>query len=158
VQDELDDINAEVKRKHAKAIKSLEVERKKVLAAITAFEKKARPVLRKIEWDLEAEAPDVDGFEWPEPDDGDEDDDPLFDSTRDYVEQVDRYKEHQGKTTGRKTTEMVCTECGETFTTTRKHAKYCSVQCRNKSDYKRHGGAENSKKKREKSKRKTREQ
>jgi hypothetical protein len=31
------------------------------------------------------------------PDDGDEDDEPLFDSTRDYVEQINRYKEHQGK-------------------------------------------------------------
>jgi hypothetical protein len=31
-------------------------------------------------------------YDWPH-----EDDDPLFDSTRDYVEQMDRYKQHQGK-------------------------------------------------------------
>jgi hypothetical protein len=44
-------------------------------------------------------APDVDQIDWPEPREGDEDDDPLFDSTRDYVEQIDRYKEHQDKPT-----------------------------------------------------------
>jgi hypothetical protein len=48
---------------------------------------------------LRDEAPDVDQIDWPEPREGDEDDDPLFDSTRDYVEQIDRYKEHQDKPT-----------------------------------------------------------
>lgn len=51
---------------------------------------------------LEAEAPDPDEIEWPEPDDGDEDDDPLFNSTRNYVEQIDCYKEYQGKPTERR--------------------------------------------------------
>ena len=128
VQTELDDVNTKVSKQHAKAIKTLEAERKKVLAAITAFEKKAKPVLRKIERDLEDEAPDVDNFEWPEPDDGDEDDDPLFDSTRDYVEQVDRYKQHQEKTIERKTNERVCLECGETFNAVRNDANFC---CKN---------------------------
>jgi hypothetical protein len=138
VQLELDEINDNVQRLHAKAIKSLEVERKKVLAAITAFKKKAKPVLRKIERDLEDEAPDVDSFEWPEADDGNDDDDPLFDSTRDYVEQVDRYKEHQDKPTERriveKTLEKVCAECGAQFMTRR--GKYCSRKCRNAVYYK----------------------
>jgi hypothetical protein len=57
----------------------------------------------KIAGELEAEAPDPDLVDWPEPDEGDEDDDPLFDSTRDYVEQIDRFKRHQGKRTARKT-------------------------------------------------------
>ena len=52
--------------------------------------------------ELADEAPDVGGIDWPEPDDGDEDDDPLFNSTRDYVKQVDRFKAHQGKPTTRK--------------------------------------------------------
>jgi hypothetical protein len=135
VQWELHEINAEVRRRHAKALKALEAERKKVLAAISAFEKKARPVLRKIERDLNAEAPDVDGFGWPEPYDGVEDDDPLFDSTRDYVEQVDRYKQHQGKTTERKVSEKVCAECGARFSATRKDTKFCGSYCRNKFGY-----------------------
>jgi hypothetical protein len=33
---------------------------------------------------------------------GDEDADPLYDSKRTYVEQIDRYKQHQGKLTTRK--------------------------------------------------------
>jgi len=44
-------------------------------------------------------APGLDGHEWPEPADGDEDNDPLYNSTRSYVEQIDRYKRHQGKPT-----------------------------------------------------------
>jgi hypothetical protein len=48
---------------------------------------------------LNAEAPDPDSVEWPEPETGDEDDDPLFDSKRDYLDQIERYKEHQGKST-----------------------------------------------------------
>jgi hypothetical protein len=51
---------------------------------------------------LEAEAPDLADIEWPEPEPADEDDDPLFDSTRDYVEQIDRFKEHQQKPTERR--------------------------------------------------------
>jgi predicted nucleic acid-binding Zn ribbon protein len=130
VQADLYDINEDVERRHAKAIKSLEAERKKVLEAIVAFEKKARPVLNAIEQDLDAEAPDVDNYEWPEADDGDEDDDPLYDSSRDYVEQIDRYKAHQGKTTEFKTTELVCVQCGEAFTAGRSHARFCSRKCR----------------------------
>jgi hypothetical protein len=48
---------------------------------------------------LEAEKPDLEDYEWPEPADGDEYDDPLFDSSRDYVEQIDRCKEYQDKPT-----------------------------------------------------------
>ena len=99
VEAELDTINTKVRKRHAKELAALEAERKKLAAGIKAFEKKAKPVLRRIEKDLEAEAPDVDAYDWPEPDDGDEDDDPLFDSTRDFIEQTDRYKEHQGKPT-----------------------------------------------------------
>ena len=50
--------------------------------------------------DIEAEAPDADEFEWPKPAGGW--DDPLLDTTREYVEQVDRYKAHQGKSITRK--------------------------------------------------------
>jgi hypothetical protein len=39
---------------------------------------------------------------WPLVEAADEHEDPLFDSTRGYVEQMDRYKEHQGKPTRRK--------------------------------------------------------
>jgi hypothetical protein len=51
--------------------------------------------------DLRAATPD-DTIETVEPDEGDEDDDPLFDTTRGYIEQIDRFKQHQGKPTERK--------------------------------------------------------
>jgi predicted nucleic acid-binding Zn ribbon protein len=91
-------------------------------------------VLRKIERDLN-DAPDVDAYDWPEPDDGDEDDDPLFDSTREYVEQVDRYKEHQGKPTEstRKPYDFLpatCVVCGKPFEATKRMVSMaCSPVC-----------------------------
>jgi hypothetical protein len=77
--------------------------------------------------DLEAEAPDADDFEWPEPTEGWGD--PLLDSTREYVEQVGRYKEHQGKQTARKANTFCCAVCGATFKAYRGDAKYCSAAC-----------------------------
>jgi hypothetical protein len=55
-----------------------------------------------VESELNDRAPNLDEVEWPEPRRPDEDADPLFDSERDYVEQIDRYKEHQDKPTERK--------------------------------------------------------
>ena len=61
-----------------------------------------------IREDLEAEAPDADEFEWPVPAAGWSD--PLLDTTRNYIEQIDRYKSHQGKSTARKRRK----DCGTT--------------------------------------------
>ena len=52
--------------------------------------------------ELQRQAPDLDLVDWPEPADGIEDDDPLFDSSRGYIEQIDRFKMHQGKPTERR--------------------------------------------------------
>jgi predicted nucleic acid-binding Zn ribbon protein len=135
VQSDLDDVNEKARERHAKAIATLEAEQKKLAAAIKAFETKAKPILRKIEQDLEAEAPDVDYYDWPEPDEGDEDDDPLFDSTREFVEQVDRYKEHQGKPITGAWHEKVCQQCGEAFTAKTPNAGFCSKNCWSAFDY-----------------------
>jgi hypothetical protein len=51
---------------------------------------------------LAAQMPDLEDVDWPEADRGEEDEDPLFDSNRSYVEQIDRYKKHQGKPTARR--------------------------------------------------------
>ena len=92
-----------------------------------ASEKKTRDILRKIARDLRDAAPDVDNYDWPdEPADADEDDDPLFDSTRDYIEQIDRYKRHQGRLTTWKTTACVCEVCGVTFELRRPNTRACS--------------------------------
>ena len=87
-QADLDVINRRVRRKHAKALKRLQAKRKKLHKQIVAFEKSAKPVLRRIKRDLGAAAPGVDGYDWPEVDEGDEYDEPLFRSTRDYLEQI----------------------------------------------------------------------
>src|SRR5262245_7284010 len=77
---------------NAEDIAKLESERKKVLAAIKAFKRNTTPILRKMQNDLDAQAPDVGQYDWPEPQEGDEDADPMFDSTRGYLDQIDRYK------------------------------------------------------------------
>jgi hypothetical protein len=66
----------------------------------------AEPIWQQIASEIEQEVPDVEQIEWPTLDDGNEEegsaDGPLFDSNRSYVEQIDRYKKHQGKPTARR--------------------------------------------------------
>jgi hypothetical protein len=137
VQRDLDAITDEVHERHADAIKELKAEHKKAVAAIKAFEKKAKPLLREIQKDLSDQVPDCNDYDWPDPSDfeGDEDDDPLYDSSRDYVEQIDRYKEHQDKATERVTYERVCVECGATFEAKSCDTKFCSKKCVRKANY-----------------------
>jgi hypothetical protein len=91
----LERITAKVHRQHASEITSLRKE-------YAAWAKRAKTVWHAITESLNAEAtPIVDEIGWLEPEEADEDDNPLFDSMRSYVEQIDVYKEHQGKSTGR---------------------------------------------------------
>jgi hypothetical protein len=46
--------------------------------------------------DIEEGRPSLDAIDWPEPE-FDEDDEPLYQSGRDYIEQVDILRKHQGK-------------------------------------------------------------
>jgi hypothetical protein len=50
------------------------------------LEARARPLFETMSEELEAEGPTASNYDWPEPEEGDEDPDPLFDSTRDYME------------------------------------------------------------------------
>lgn len=74
--------------------------------------------------------------------DGDEDPDPLFDSTRSYLEQVDRFKRHQATPTARKVPKarqkfaVICANPARPlpkreFQATQRSAKCCSSSCRN---------------------------
>jgi hypothetical protein len=58
-------------------------------------------VHRAVASELADEAPDPDQFDWPEGKEGEEPENCLFDSLRDYVEQIDRFKTYQGKPTAR---------------------------------------------------------
>jgi hypothetical protein len=149
VRADLANVERIVRARHADDIAKLEGERAKIAAAMEemakriaemekSLKRKAGPILRKIKTDLEAEAPDVDDYDWPEPQDGDEDDDPLFDSMRSYVEQIDRYKAHQGKPTAATprsygTFPATCVVCGEPFQATKRAAiMVCKRACREK--------------------------
>jgi hypothetical protein len=71
-------------------------------AKLDGWRESAAPLWNKIGDDLEAAAPDLAAVEWPEPVEADDDDDALYDSQRSYVDQIDRYKLHQGKPTTRR--------------------------------------------------------
>jgi RNA polymerase-binding transcription factor DksA len=132
IEADLDEFTAAVHEHHAEAIAKLETERKAIVAAIKSFKRKAAPILREIQKGLDNQAPDLDSYDWPEPAEGDEDDDPMFDSTRSYVDQVARYKEHQGKSADRKPRKKleqytcICEVCGKSFQSARPKARACN--------------------------------
>ena len=121
VSNALAEINTGVEGEYGAEIERLRAEYEALAEQIEAFAEKAREqfearfrarlddlserteaLFQGMRQSLRAEKPDPNEFDWPEAATGDEDPDPLFDSTRDYVEQVDRFKEHQQKpTTGR---------------------------------------------------------
>jgi hypothetical protein len=71
-------------------------------ATVAQFYDHAEAVIDAIADDLEERKPDPEEVDWPEIEDADENDDPLFDSRRSYIDQIDRYKRHQGKPTERR--------------------------------------------------------
>lgn len=106
IERSISEITRKVHADHKAEIKALELEWKEIAKEqarqIAAWLKRAKVVWQDIAKDLDAQVPDPDQIEWPEPAEGDEDDDPLFDLTRDYVEQIDRYKTFQDKPTERR--------------------------------------------------------
>lgn len=87
---EIDTTNEAVRGIYANDIEALERD-------YAALEERRKALWEQIEASLEPLAPDIDETEWPEPADGDEDNDPLYDSKRSYLDQIGRYKRHQGK-------------------------------------------------------------
>jgi len=99
-------INRRVHAEHRAEIKKLDAEFRRMVKEharqIAQWRKRANPVWHAIADDLDQQAPNPQEIDWPQPVEGDEDDDPLFDSTRDYIEQIDRYKEFQDKPIARR--------------------------------------------------------
>jgi hypothetical protein len=116
VDEQLDQINDEVHAEHEARVGALRDRHEALMAEyrarVAALENQFRERFETLSEDTKACLDtikdsldgrfDFDSIDWPEPDEGDEDDDPLFDSVRGYVEQVDRYKRHQGKPIRRK--------------------------------------------------------
>jgi hypothetical protein len=101
VCERLGEIQDDVLSHYNEQITALQKEHK---ALRTAFEKKAaslrdrtRELWQEIEADLEAETPDIDTADIPEAAAAEELAGPLFDSGRDYMEQLAAYKQFQGK-------------------------------------------------------------
>jgi hypothetical protein len=69
--------------------------------ATAAVYERASELKDEIETELEGQAPAYDDFDWvsPEPVEDEDNEPPLFDSIRDYVDQIGHYKAHQGKPT-----------------------------------------------------------
>lgn len=97
---------------------------------------RAEGLIARMKADLVAEIPE---FDWPEAAEGDEDDDPLYASTRGYVEQVDVFRHHRGdddEDIGLAADRIIaktCKLCGLAFTTNNRKRAFCSDSCRDKS-------------------------
>jgi hypothetical protein len=102
VRADLDETNEQAHAEHEAAVEELREEYAEIASRLERWRERAHIVWHGIRNSLGQAAPDPDDIDWPEADEGDEDDDPLFDSTRDYVDQIDRYKEHQDKPTERR--------------------------------------------------------
>jgi hypothetical protein len=98
-QERLDEINNRVAHPFRKEVAALAKEEKALRAAVDAFNKKGQRLEAKIGRALSTKSADIEAgdLDWPEPDLGDDDPDPLFDSTRDFTDQTDCFKLAQDK-------------------------------------------------------------
>ena len=106
IQQQMDDLNEEFERE-VKQLAEIYDQRAAPLFDLAApILEAAKGISHAARVSLDEQLPDVDALDWPVGMVGDEDPDPLFDSTRGYVEQVDRYKAYQGKPISRKEREL----------------------------------------------------
>jgi hypothetical protein len=84
---------------HRAALEPIQKQLDELRKQVAEWRKGIEPTYQAIAEDLKAEAPDLDAIEWPEPADGAEHPNPLFDSRRSYLEQIEVYKRHQHKPT-----------------------------------------------------------
>ena len=95
------EIDADLRVTSMDAAASVGADLRELDRAYAALEERTKQIYQGIITNLH-EADDIGEIEWPVPSCGDEDADPLYDSKRTYIEQIDRYKQHQGKLTTRK--------------------------------------------------------
>jgi hypothetical protein len=101
-EDRLDDLAQEIRQRHANGNYSGLARR------LADLRRLANELARDIDEHNESiseelqEACRTSEFDWPEPREADEWEDPLFDSRRGYIDQIDMYKRHQGRPTRRR--------------------------------------------------------
>jgi hypothetical protein len=128
-----------VEQAHDARDEIIEDARDEILAMEQPLVVEAETLIAEINAEFDEVVPDPDGFEWPEPA-ADEWDNPLYDSTRDYVEQVDVYRAHRGDDVyvGLATDRIVTKTCAlpgcdKSFNGANPNRKFCSHLCTNKS-------------------------
>jgi hypothetical protein len=133
IEDRLAKITAGIHDEHGDEIDALQTEWQRITNEYLAWVELAKPVWQTIRDECDDNEPSLDDVEWVEPFEADEDPDPLFDSTRDYVTQVDRFKRHQGKPIASKSLRQAeCVMCGAAFEARHPSAKTCGSTCRQK--------------------------
>jgi hypothetical protein len=99
IESDVDDVNDTVSAEFEDKLDELRLSWDEIARKIEDWKGLASSTYQAMDSMLNERAPNIEGVEWPEPADGDEDFDPLYESRRDYVEQMERYKRHQGKPT-----------------------------------------------------------
>ncbi len=127
-----------VTRAHVAYDAAIEPARQQVEELERRLTKQAEALIETIGGAMLDAAPNPDELDWPNPAEGDGDDGPLYDSTRDYLEQVDRFREHQGKgedvgLAEDRVVTRACKWCGREYTTSSKVRIFCSSRCRDRS-------------------------
>jgi hypothetical protein len=98
IDGDVDAANEAVSREFEQQIADLEADWDDVVEKLQEWQGSAARIYQAMDASLTQHAQEIDtDIEWPEPAEGDECADPLFDSRRDYLEQIERYKRHQGK-------------------------------------------------------------
>jgi hypothetical protein len=96
-------------------------------------------LLSEMKAALEDAAPDPDGFDWPAPAEGEEDDAALYASTRSYIEQVDLFRRHRGddedvRIAADRLLPKICKGCDRSFMASGVGGRlFCTDSCRDKS-------------------------
>ena len=102
IEQQFRETTTEARDAYRDEIAALRADWQQIRAAIEAWTDRAKPIWQAITDRLEQNRPQLNDIKWCLEFIADEHPDPLYDSTRGYLEQVDRYKRHQGKPTARK--------------------------------------------------------
>jgi hypothetical protein len=99
VQGQVNAVNEQVRAGHDAALDSIQERHAELAqaynAGIAELNDELAAVHEAMRAELAARQAEFGSAEWPEAVEGDEDPDPMFDSTRDYQDQVQRYKAHK---------------------------------------------------------------
>jgi hypothetical protein len=82
---------------HTASVEALREDYERIIGELKSWRQQAAPVWQRIAADLQKESPDLSEHYWPEGEPGEEHPNPLFDSYRDYVDQIAVYKRFQCK-------------------------------------------------------------